>query len=46
MEWRTVRFKKDSACAVCGPTAAGQAPGCLPQPDEDRESASAACRLA
>ena len=46
MEWRTVRFKKDSACAVCGPTAAGQAPGYLPRPDADHESASAACRLA
>jgi molybdopterin-synthase adenylyltransferase len=46
MEWRTVRFKKDSACAVCGPTAAGQLPGYLPQPDADHESANAACRPA
>lgn len=45
MSWRTVRFKKDLACAVCGPTPDGQAPGYLPRPDEDRESASAACRL-
>jgi len=44
MEWRTVRFKKDVACAVCGPTAAGQLPGYLPQADADRESANAACR--
>ena len=46
MEWRTVRFKRDSDCAVCGPTAAGQAPGYLPQPDADPESAGTACRLA
>ena len=44
MEWRTVRFKKDDGCAVCGPTAAGQAPGYLPQPDASHESANAACR--
>jgi molybdopterin/thiamine biosynthesis adenylyltransferase len=46
MEWRTVRFRKDAGCAVCGPTVAGQAPGYLPRPDADRESAIAACRLA
>jgi len=46
MEWRTVRFKKDGGCAVCGPTAAGQAPGYLPRSDADRESATDACRLA
>ena len=46
MEWRTVRFKKDAGCAVCGPTVAGQASGYLPQPDADRESADGACRLA
>jgi len=45
MEWRTVKFRKDAGCAVCGPTAAGQAPGYLPRSAEDRESASAACRL-
>lgn len=45
MTWRTVRFKKDRACAVCGPTPDGQAPGYLPRPDEDRESAGAACHL-
>lgn len=44
MEWRTVKFKKDAGCAVCGPTAAGQAPGYLPRSGEDRESAGAACR--
>jgi adenylyltransferase/sulfurtransferase len=46
MEWRSVRFKKDEACAVCGPTVAGQAPGYLPRPDADPESAGGACRLA
>jgi molybdopterin-synthase adenylyltransferase len=45
MEWRNVRFKRDPACAVCGPTPAGQAPGHLPRPDADRESADGACRL-
>jgi len=46
MEWRSVRFKKDPGCAVCGPTPAGQAPGYLPRPGADRESASPACHLA
>lgn len=45
MEWRTVKFRRDAGCAVCGPTAAGQAPGYLPRSGEDRESASPACRL-
>jgi len=46
MEWRTVRFKKDAGCAVCGPTAAGQAPGYLPRPAADQESSSGVCRPA
>lgn len=46
MEWRTVRFKKDAGCAICGPTKDGQAPGYLPRPDADRESADGTCRLA
>ncbi len=46
MEWRTVRFKKDVACAVCGPTPAEQAPGYLPRPDADRESSGGVCRPA
>jgi len=46
MEWRTVRFRKDAGCAVCGPTAAGQAPGYLPRSAADPESASAVCRPA
>jgi len=44
MEWRSVRFKKDAGCAVCGATPAGQAPGYLPRPDADHESAGAVCR--
>ncbi len=43
MTWRTVRFRKDPGCAVCGPTPDGQAPGYLPRSDEDRESSSPAC---
>ena len=46
MEWRTVRFRKDAGCAVCGPTAAGQAPGYPPQPAADRESADGIYRPA
>ncbi len=46
MEWRTVRFGKDAGCAVCGPTAAGQAPGYPPRPAADRESAGGVCRPA
>lgn len=45
MTWRTVKFKKDLACAVCGPTPDGQVPGYLPRPDEHPESAGAACHL-
>jgi molybdopterin/thiamine biosynthesis adenylyltransferase len=45
MEWRSVRFKKDPACAVCGPTPAGQAPGYLPRSGADRESADGSCHL-
>ena len=45
MEWRSVRFKKDPACAVCGPTPAGQAPGYLPRSAADRESADGSCPL-
>ena len=44
MNWRSVRFKRDAACAVCGPTPDGQAPGYLPRPDADPESPAAACR--
>ncbi len=44
MEWRSVRFKKDPGCAVCGPTPAGQAPGYLPRPAAHPEESGAACR--
>ena len=43
MTWRTVRFRKDPGCAVCGATPAGQSPGYLPRSDEDRESSGPAC---
>lgn len=45
MDWRTVKFKKDAGCMICGPTPDGQAPGYLPQPDADRESANSVCHL-
>ncbi len=44
MEWRSVRFKKDERCAVCGPTPAGQAPGYLPRSDGHPAEPAAACR--
>ena len=46
MEWRTVKFRKDPGCTVCGPTAAGQAPGYLPRPVADHESAGGVCHPA
>ena len=45
MEWRSVRFKQDPACAVCGPTPVGQAPGYLPRSAADREPADGSCPL-
>ena len=45
MEWRTVRFRKDGECAVCGPKPSGQQPGYLARSDEDRAPAAGACRL-
>lgn len=44
MEWRSVKFKRDAGCAVCGPTRTGQAPGYLPRPDADPESPIVSCR--
>ncbi len=44
MEWRSVRFKKDPACAVCGPTPVGQAPGYLPRPAAHPAESGAVCR--
>ena len=46
MEWRTVRFKKDSGCTVCGPSGNVRSGEYLHQPDADRESVDGACRLA
>jgi adenylyltransferase/sulfurtransferase len=46
MEWRTVRFKQDHDCAVCGPKGNGRSGEYLRQAAADRESAGAACRLA
>lgn len=45
MEWRTVKFRQDSACAVCGPNGSGRSGEYLRQADADRESAAGACRL-
>lgn len=46
MEWRTVKFKKDPGCAVCGPTGNVRSGEYLRQSAADRESATGACRLA
>lgn len=46
MEWRTVRFKQDAGCAVCGPSGNVRSGEYLRQPGADRESADGACRLA
>ena len=46
MEWRTVRFKKDAGCAVCGSSGNVRSGEYLHRPDADRESAGGACRLA
>ena len=44
MEWRSVRFKKDASCAVCGPTGDARSGEYLNRPGADRESPAAACR--
>jgi adenylyltransferase/sulfurtransferase len=46
MEWRTVRFKKDGDCAVCGPNGNGRSGEYLRQSAADRESSTPSCRLA
>ncbi|WP_295003440.1 HesA/MoeB/ThiF family protein [uncultured Dechloromonas sp.] len=46
MEWRTVRFKQDAGCTVCGPSGNVRSGEYLRQPGADRESADGACRLA
>ncbi|HSG23697.1 MAG TPA: molybdopterin-synthase adenylyltransferase MoeB [Azonexus sp.] len=45
MEWRTVRFKKDAGCSVCGPNGDGRSGEYLHRSVADRESAEGACRL-
>ena len=44
MEWRSVSFKKDTACAVCGPNGDGRSGEYLRRPGAGRESAAGACR--
>lgn len=46
MEWRSVKFKKDAGCAVCGPNGDGRSGEYLRQSGAGRESATGACRLA
>lgn len=46
MEWRTVRFRKDAGCTVCGPTGDGRSGEYPRRPDADRESAGGVCRPA
>jgi molybdopterin/thiamine biosynthesis adenylyltransferase len=46
MEWRTVKFKKDVGCSVCGPNGDGRSGEYLHRSAADRESAAGACRLA
>lgn len=46
MEWNTIRFRKDSGCAVCGPNGDARSGEYLRRPAADRESAGGACRLA
>lgn len=46
MEWNTIRFRKDSGCAVCGPNGDARSGEYLNRPAADRESAGGACRLA
>ncbi len=45
MEWRTVKFRKDPGCAVCGPNGNVRSGEYLRQSAADRESAAGACRL-
>lgn len=44
MEWRTVKFKKDAGCTVCGPNGDGRSGEYLHRSAADQESASVACR--
>ncbi|MGB8301700.1 MAG: molybdopterin-synthase adenylyltransferase MoeB [Azonexus sp.] len=44
MDWRTVRFRKDAGCTVCGPNGDGRSGEYLRQSAADREFAKGACR--
>jgi adenylyltransferase/sulfurtransferase len=44
MDWRTVRFRKDAGCTVCGPNGDGRSGEYLRQSGAGREPASGACR--
>jgi molybdopterin-synthase adenylyltransferase len=44
MEWRTIKFRKDADCAVCGPNGNGRAGEYLRQSGVDPESPAGACR--
>lgn len=46
MEWRTVKFRRDPGCTVCGANSAVRSGEYLAQADADRESPGGACRLA
>lgn len=46
MEWRSIRFRKDDACAVCSPNGNGRSGEYLRQSADDRESVGGACRPA
>ena len=46
MEWRSVKFKKDAGCAVCGPNGDGRSGEYLRRSGAGRESATGACHLA
>jgi adenylyltransferase/sulfurtransferase len=45
MEWRTVRFRQDPACAVCGPNGNVRSGEYLRQAGVRQEPAEGACRL-
>ena len=46
MEWRTVRFRQDAGCTVCGPNGNARSGAYLRQSADDRESAGGVCRPA
>jgi len=46
MEWRTVKFRKDAGCTVCGPNGDAQSGEYLRRSAADRESAGSVCRPA